>query len=167
MAALAISENGQGEAEKGTSGVFVILALVMLLGAGIGAGFGFFLLAPRQAAEAPPAAKAAPVADAQRSRFPVDSIEVSLAPIIATVGQNSSDRVRLECSIVVAKEVAMPATLKTELADDIIAFLRGISIADISGAHGYQNLREDLDEVARIRGGGAVLGLLISGFVVE
>ncbi len=65
------------------------------------------------------------------------------------------------------KEGATSATLRTELVEDIVVFLNSVTAEDISGTRGLQNLREDLDDRARIRGRGTVLGLLISGFVLE
>jgi flagellar FliL protein len=167
MVAITTGDNVLREPNKSPPNIVVTLALMTLIGVGLGAGFGFFLVAPQQAAKDVPPAEVSAAAVEQRFRFPADAIEVVLAPIIATIGHDSRHRMRIECSVVMTKEAASAAILKTELAEDIIAFLRGVSIEDVSGAHGFQNLREDLDEVARIRGHGAILGLLISGFVVE
>jgi flagellar FliL protein len=57
--------------------------------------------------------------------------------------------------------------LKNEVREDIIAYLKGLTVADIQGVRGFQNLREQLEDRARIRGRGAILGLLIGGFVIE
>jgi flagellar FliL protein len=57
--------------------------------------------------------------------------------------------------------------LKSEIREDVIAFLEGLTVADIEGVRGFQNLREQLDDRAKIRGRGAVLGLLIGGLILE
>jgi flagellar FliL protein len=57
--------------------------------------------------------------------------------------------------------------LKNEVREDVIAYLKGLTVADIQGVRGLQNLREQLEDRARIRGRGAILGLLIGGFIIE
>ena len=59
------------------------------------------------------------------------------------------------------------SVLKNEVREDIIAYLKGLTVADIQGVRGLQNLREQLEDRAKIRGRGAILGLLIGGFVIE
>jgi flagellar FliL protein len=169
---VASATTGEGTAaERGADSpsTIVIVAIMTAVSIGLGAGFGFFLLNPTpEQVEAASEVKPVNVAaEDARFRFPPDAIELQLAPIIATVGEKANSRMRLECSIVVTKQAAALPVLKSELTNDIVAFLRSISIEDVSGAHGFQNLREDLDDIARIRGRGVVLGLLITGLVVE
>ncbi len=75
--------------------------------------------------------------------------------------------VRLDLSIIAAHGTAESGTLKSEIREDVIAFLEGLNVADIQGVRGFQNLREQLDDRAKIRGRGAVLGLLIGGLILE
>lgn len=157
-----------GEPDRNAPNLIVALALLTLVGAGLGGGFGFVVLGPKPETKPTATDAKAPVAaETPRFRFPADASEVVMAPIVTTIGPEERHRMRLECSVIMTKEASNVATLKSELAEDIIAHLRGLSIQDVSGAHGFQNLRDDLDEVVRIRGRGTVLGILISGFVVE
>ena len=151
----------------------VALAIVTLIAGGAGAGFAFTLLKPNKTE---PATKiAAPVEHheavaekkVQSNRFPSDAVEVALEPIVTGLGPNADRKMRLEASIITTKEGSTSSTLRTEVIEDIVIFLNSVTAEEISGTRGLQNLREDLDDRARIRGRGTVLGLLISGFVLE
>lgn len=164
-------------AAKGNDGgqpsLVVALLIVSLIAGGAGAGFAFTLLKPTKAeavvpkpepVEAHPPAVASKI---ETNRFPPDAVEVALEPIVTALGPKAERKMRLEASIIMTKEAAKSATLKTELIEDIVVFLNSVTAEEISGSRGLQNLREDLDDRARIRGRGDVLGLLISGFVLE
>ena len=149
----------------------VALAILTVMAGAAGAGFAFLFLKPTPPHESA-AAIAKPEKEAekikpQRNRFPDDAVEVALDPIVTSVGPDAKTKMRLEASMIVKKEAATSPTLKREMAEDIVTFLNGVTLEDISGSRGFQNLREDLDDRAKIRGRGTVLGLLISGFVVE
>lgn len=151
---------------------FVVVILVLtLIGVVCGAGFGIFVLKSKPLAVATTAVKLPekePVSQLPlTSRYPAEAVEVALDPIISSIGPNDKTKMRLEVSMIVNKSGASSPLLKKEMTEDIIAFLRSISMEDISGSRGFQNLREDLDDLAQVRGRGAVYGLLISGFVVE
>lgn len=149
----------------------IALAITTLIAGGAGAGFAYVFLKekpPALAAAAPveppkTAEKALPASN----RFPSDAVEVALDPIITGLGPDAARKMRLEASIIMTKEAVSSPTLKTELIEDIVVFLNGVTAEELSGVRGLQNLREDLDERARVRGRGMVLGLLISGFVLE
>lgn len=152
----------------------VALLIVTVIASGAGAGFAVTLLKPAKT-EAAAAPKPAPVeahtpvakSKIETNRFPSDAVEVALEPIVTALGPHADRKMRLEASIIMTKEGATSATLRTELIEDIVVFLNSVTAEDISGTRGLQNLREDLDDRARIRGRGTVLGLLISGFVLE
>lgn len=154
--------------------IALALAIVTLIAGGAGTGFAFTLLKPNKslpiATPTPPPEHHEPAAaanKAQTNRFPADAVEVALEPIVTALGPKADRKMRLEASIIMTKEAATSSTLRTELIEDIVIFLNSVTAEDISGTRGLQNLREDLDDRARIRGRGTVLGLLISGFVLE
>lgn len=173
---MAKSPTRTADKETGTAqpSLVIALAIVTVLAGGAGAGFALTLLQPSKA-EPVVAAPVTAAVDAhelaakkvQSNRFPADAVEVALEPIITALGPTADRKMRLEASIIMTKEAATSSTLKTELMEDIVVFLNSVSAEEISGARGLQNLREDLDDRARIRGRGTVLGLLISGFVIE
>ena len=75
--------------------------------------------------------------------------------------------VRLEASIVVESESAESNQLAANITEDIIAFLRTLSLPLVEGASGFQHLREDLNDRVRMRRGGKVRDLVIHTFIVE
>lgn len=172
---MAKSPTSPGANDKASAqpSLVVAMAIVTLIAGGAGAGFAFTLLKPGKAEPAAPPTpveKHEPAAVANKvpaNRFPADAVEVALEPIVTGLGPKADRKMRLEASVVMTKEASTSATLKTELIEDIVVFLNGVTAEEISGARGLQNLREDLDDRARIRGRGTVLGLLISGFVLE
>ncbi len=162
------SEDGKSPPQPN---IAVVLLILTVIAGGAGAGFSFAFVAPKpQSAVAAPAKEPEKVAEKHEqhsSRFPPDAMEMALDPIVASLGPDAKTKMRLEVSMIVTKEAASAPLLKKEMAEDIVTFLNGVTVADISGTRGFQNLREDLNDRARIRGRGMVFGLLISGFVVE
>ncbi len=57
--------------------------------------------------------------------------------------------------------------LAATITEDIVAYLRTVSLAQIEGASGFQHLREDLNDRARVRSGGKVRELIIHTLIVE
>lgn len=138
-----------------------------IIGVGGGGAFGYFVM-PSGAST--PAAQAGHVEEKSSvvpGRFPGDALAVEISSIIADLETEPRSRVRLDISIVVAHGTPETTTLKNEVKEDVIAYLKGLSVSDIQGVRGFQNLREQLDDRARVRGRGAILGLLIGGLVLE
>ena len=57
--------------------------------------------------------------------------------------------------------------LVAQIAEDIIAFLRTVTLVQIQGASGFQHLREDLNDRVRVRSGGKVRDLVIQSMIIE
>jgi flagellar FliL protein len=147
------------------------MVIANLLGGAGGAAFGYLAIpthepVPPLAKEESPAAKTAPLAPAP-GRFPSDAREIPIPPIIVDLKGEPASRVRIDLSIIAVHGTAETGVLKEEVREDVIAYLKGLTIADIQGARGFQNLREQLDDRAKIRGRGAILGILIGGFLVQ
>lgn len=170
MAQALVKSNGEPEA-AGTSTADLVKAMLVavVLGAGSGAAFGYFAI-PAGIAP-PPAEDAKPVNVAPQTpasnRFPADALEITIPSIIADLSGEPKSRVRLDSSIVAVHGTPETTLLKNEVREDIITYLKGLSVADIQGVRGFQNLREQLEDRARVRGRGAILGLLVGGFVIE
>ena len=105
--------------------------------------------------------------EAADGRFPPDAIEIPLQPIITTMGTDKKTKVRIELSIVAVHGTPQESALKSEVREDVIAYLWGTKVEDLEGGRGFRNLRNELDERARTRGRGAILGLLIGGLVIQ
>ena len=66
-----------------------------------------------------------------------------------------------------AKSVEHPETLAEEIAGDELAYLRTVTLAQVEGPVGLENIRQDLNERAAIRSGGKVGELVIRTLVVQ
>lgn len=154
---------------KGSSGGIVAILLVTLLGAGAGGGLGFYLAGDLKAktAEQKPHREAAK--SEEKSNVPANSKIVEITPIIANIGDPSTAWMRVEASLIVAGDVdeGTAKTLAATIAGDVTAYIKTVSLAQFEGASGYQALREDLNDRARVRGGAQVRELVIHGIVVE
>ena len=57
--------------------------------------------------------------------------------------------------------------LVAQITEDIIAFLRTVTLVQIQGASGFQHLREDLSDRVRVRSGGKIRDLVIQSMIIE
>jgi flagellar protein FliL len=93
---------------------------------------------------------------------------VDLPPVITNLADPTSAWVRLQAAVVVDKQTTTkPDVLGAEIADDILGFMKTLSLSQIGGASGLQHLREDLSERASIRSQGHVRELIIQTLVVQ
>ncbi len=145
------------------------VAVLVVSVAAAAAGWGFGL--PRQAViedarRNGDAGEVAPTKAAAGLAGP--AVIRTLPPIVTGLDGPQRAWVRIEASIVLdgARE-GDDGLLAALIAQDIVAFLQTVSLADIEGARGFQHLREDLGERARVRSGGRVRDLVIHTFVVE
>ncbi|MEQ8824487.1 MAG: flagellar basal body-associated FliL family protein [Filomicrobium sp.] len=93
---------------------------------------------------------------------------IGLDPIIASLAKSSGAWVRLETAIVFKSEPEAGFTaVKSEIASDILAYLRTVSLDQIQGASGLEYLTDDLQDIARVRSQGAVDRLVIKGLIFE
>jgi flagellar FliL protein len=154
---------------RGMSGADFIksMAVALLLGIGGGGAFGYFVIPSAPAVQSKDTPTPAASATPRVGRFPNDALEIGIPSIIVDLKGEPRSRVRLDLSVVAVHGTAEAGTLKDEVREDVIAYLKGLTVADIQGVRGFQNLREQLDDRAKIRGRGAILGLLIGGFVIE
>jgi flagellar FliL protein len=91
-----------------------------------------------------------------------------LPPIITNLADPPTAWVRLQVALVFdgdAKDI--PATMASEITEDLLGFMKTLSIEQIGGASGLQHLREDLNERAQIRSDGKVSELVIETLVVQ
>ncbi len=155
---------GDDKTEKKASGGISIIALILfsLLAAGSGAGFGFVVPDMIQ----PPASKT--------HEKPTDGHEAGptklagLAPITTNLAKPSTTWIRLEAAIVVEKDLGPdPQVMASKISEDIVGYLRTVSIDQIEGPSGFQHLREDLNDRVRVRSEGKISELVITSMIVE
>jgi flagellar protein FliL len=134
--------------------------VVTVMAVGMGALFAVPPPAPEPPVKVEASAAGAPPAAA------ADLFE--MPPIVTNLGAPKDTWIRLEASIIFdAKAVPHPETLADEIASDELAYLRTVSLSQIEGPIGLQNIRQDLNERAAIRSNGKVSELIIRTLVVQ
>ncbi|MGF1621484.1 MAG: flagellar basal body-associated FliL family protein [Rhodomicrobiaceae bacterium] len=91
-----------------------------------------------------------------------------LGPITTNLAQPATTWIRLEAILVVEKPLGTDAEIiKKEIAEDLLGYLRTLSIDQISGASGFHHLKEDLNDRVRIRSEGKVSGVVVTSMILE
>ena len=146
--------------------VIPILVLTAAAGGG-GALIGTQIVAAaksaaEKAAGGPEALKTPPV--------PAASTEAlkELVPVVTNLVSPEGTSIRLQTAIVYDKTDAPQIdVIATKVGEDVLAFVRTLTLAQIQGASGLQALRDDLNERAVLRSDGKVRELLIEMLVVR
>lgn len=100
--------------------------------------------------------------------YPADTELRALVPIITNLADPPEVWVRLQVAIAFDRSTTQkPEVLAAQISEDILGYVRTLSLAKIGGASGLQHLREDLSERARIRSDGQVRELVIQTLVVQ
>ena len=167
MASKAGATPGQGADKAGggkAGGILTVAALTVLAAAG--GGLMGKLIAGKGAA---PAGAAGAAAAAPPPSAYAGAPEMRALPSLVTnLAEPSDQRIRLQVAMVYPKKaVEKPDILAVQVADDIVAYLKTLSVAQIQGASGLQALREDLTDRAATRSGGKVREVMIENLVVQ
>ena len=93
---------------------------------------------------------------------------VDLPPIVTNLGAPQDTWVRLEGSIIFdPKTLPHPEAVASQIGDDVLAYLRTVSLHQLEGPIGLENIRQDLNERAATRSGGKVHAFVIRTLVVQ
>ena len=107
-------------------------------------------------------------AAAKPSPYANDTELRELPSVVINLAEPAQTRVRLQVAIVYPKKATdKPEILASQVADDIVAYVKTLSVAQLQGATGLQALREDLNDRAVTRSGGKVREVLIENLVVQ
>ncbi len=91
-----------------------------------------------------------------------------LPPLVTNLASPADVWVRLEVSLVIdTLSTPHPDVLSTEIAGDFLIYMRTLTLAQLEGGVGLQNLRQDLFERAAIRSGGKVTELVVRTLVIQ
>jgi flagellar FliL protein len=91
-----------------------------------------------------------------------------LPPIVTNLANPSDTWVRLEAAIVFdPKTLPHPDVVAAEIATDELAYLRTISVQELQGPIGLENIRQDLRDRALVRSNGKVIDLLLKTLVLQ
>ena len=177
---MAVIEQQEAPAKSGPSLVIQIAVLLVLTAAAIGMGWfsGGYLNTTRddgqKKAEKPTridkahvktTGKAATMKDGKPE---AESGEPGVQPIEAittNLAAPSDIWVRMELSLVFDGEP--DAAVAEDIHQDFLAFMRTVKLPQVEGASGFQHLKEDLEERARIRSHGRVKKILIRTLLFE
>ena len=171
MAATAGTQEDE-KAKGGSGSLVMVLGAVVVLSLVAAGGGGFLGLklysmveqSVQRKSEAAEKAKAQSIKPAVAGAAQIKA----LAPVVTNLANPSTSWVRLEGSLVLEEMPAAEADLlAAKVSEDIIAFLRTVTVAQIEGASGFQHLREDLTDRVKARSAGRARELVIHTFVVE
>lgn len=92
----------------------------------------------------------------------------TLNPMVANLAAPSDAWIRVQASLVLADNVTGDlGVLTSHIEEDILAYLRTLTIGHIEGAVGLQHLREDLNERAKTRSSGQVHEVILESLVIQ
>jgi flagellar FliL protein len=105
---------------------------------------------------------------AAAARYPQGASLKDLAPIITNLAQPPETWVRLEASLVLdPRQKPLPDVMVGEIGNDLLAYMRTVTLRQIEGPSGLRQLGEDLNERVAIRSEGRVHELIIQTLVVQ
>ena len=148
-------------AEKGSSKSGIIGAVIGTLAA-IAGGFAFGSFGIKgggTVADAAASPAKAPTAKPAEVR--------PLAPIVANLRDPSTLYVRVEAVVVFEPNTPDSAALAAKIGDDLVSYLRTVSLSELDGPTGFQYVREDLRKRSIQLGAGKVRELLLQSFVIQ
>lgn len=158
------------------------IAVLSLLGLGGGWFVGNALFVPAAPVEATPA-PATPAAPehaaepaagaegehgapaAEGGKGPAGPSLIALDPIVTNLGYPNDKWIRLELALQFNGPGDVP--LSQELHQELMSYLRTVSLQQIQGPRGFQYLRDDLREIVDVRSKGRVSKVLFRTFVIE
>lgn len=157
--------------KSGGGGGLVGMIVVTLIAAAGGAGFGFFIYQqftaiPKKAAAAVhPAAQ--PMGEHAEDGEPINRKLIPLTPIVVNLTDPPNAWLRVEATVIIEGMKDGADALALKITEDITAYLKTTTLSQFEGASGFQSLREDLVDRAKIRDGAHVKDLVIHGIVLE
>ena len=179
-------ETPEGEVKKKKGGLVVTIAVIAVLTLLAGGGgwylggmlSGSFLTQEKKDEIAKQAQEALLMAEgggkAEKKKPGEDSLPhlateeagvVALEPITSNLAYPSENWIRLEVAIRFNDKP--DENTAEEIHQDIMAYLRTVSLQQVESARGFQYIRDDIKERARIRSEGRVQDVLFRTFVIE
>ncbi|SDA11520.1 flagellar FliL protein [Methylobacterium sp. UNC378MF] len=145
----------------------LLLALLTALAVGAGGVSGLYLIG--QVEKAVDERKRAEEENLQRVvTYDTGSTVTSLGTIVTNLAGPGDVWVRLEASVVVKTGTfANPQAMVAEIRQDILGYLRTLTVAQIEGPSGLSHLREDLTERVQVRSKGQARDFFIETLVVQ
>ncbi|MBB4567321.1 flagellar basal body-associated FliL family protein [Rhizobium leucaenae] len=156
------------EKSKGSPLIMMIAGLVVLTA--LGGGGGWFLgtmVAPKikTATAVVQAAAQAPTGEKQAAAAAEANGIIQLDPITTNLAYPSQNWIRLEIALMFKGKP--DAQLAEAIHQDILAYVRTVSLQQVEGPRGFQYLRDDIQERVDLRSEGRVSKVMFRTFVIE
>lgn len=153
--------------KKGGGALIAVLILTLLAGAG-GGGLGYKMAGTMENVIEARIAAEPPKTEEKPLKFEGDLGVQDLKPVVVNLAAPSSTFVRIEGALIYKNgALPNPAATAAEVREDIMAYMRTISLSQLEGPSALQHLREDLNERAMVRGHGKVKELVLETLVVQ
>ncbi len=170
-----MEENQEGEGKKKSGLMALVIPLVVLTVVGGGGGWAIgTMLSPKvkQAQEAVAAAEAPAAGHGEAKKeegLPHVSTEangvVALEPITTNLAYPSENWIRVEVALMF--NGAPDVKIAEDVHQDILAYLRTVSLQQVEGPRGFQYLKDDLQERVDLRSQGRVSKVMFRTLVIE
>lgn len=164
-------ENEQAEGKKKSSPLVMTIAGVVILTL-LGAGGGWLvggMIAPKVAATEAHAAAAGGHGEKKGEGIEKIAAEangiVQLDPITTNLAYPATNWVRLEVALMFKGPVEVG--LAEDIHQDIMAYVRTVSLQQLEGPRGFQYLKDDIQERVDLRSQGRVSKVMFRTFVIE
>lgn len=152
---------------KGGRGWLITLAFMTLLAVITGGAFGVHLVSTVEKA-VDEKNKAVQDKPSLGLVYTGDLVLKAVEPVVTNLSGSDDTWIRLESSIVFTNGALQnPDVVAAEIRQDILAYLRTLSVSQIQGPSGLQHLREDLNERVTLRSNGLVQELILETLVVQ
>jgi flagellar FliL protein len=153
---------GKGKSVRWIGSLLVLTVLAIVTGGGFG-----LMIASSVEKTVQARLKAELEKPASTSAYSGDITMKILPPVVTNLASSDNTWVRLEAAIILKDQEESADALASEIRQDILAYLRTVSLAQIQGPSGLLHLREDLNERAQVRSQGSVKELIIQTLVVQ
>jgi flagellar FliL protein len=173
-----MEEGQEGEVKKKSGLMGLVIPLVVLTAVGGGGGWVIGnMLAPQvkqaeetaQAAEAAAAGEHGGEAKKEEEGLPKISTEangvVALEPITTNLAYPSENWIRLEVALMF--NGPPDVQIAEAVHQDILAYMRTVSLQQVEGPRGFQYLKDDLQERVDLRSEGRVSKVMFRTLVIE
>lgn len=174
-----MEEPQEGEGKKKSGLMALVIPLVVLTAVGGGGGWVIGNMLAPQVKQAEEAAKAAETAAAgehgggeakkDEEGLPPISTEangvVALEPITTNLAYPSENWIRLEVALMF--NGPPDVQIAEAVHQDIMAYLRTVSLQQVEGPRGFQYLKDDLQERVDLRSEGRVSKVMFRTLVIE
>lgn len=155
------------DAAKKGGGLIIALAVLTLIAGAGGGGLGYMLagtvkeVVTAKAKAEPPPNEEPPLA------YSGDLSLKELKPVVVNLA-GSSSFARIEAALIFKNgTLPNPDVTAAEIREDMMAYMRTLSLAQLDGPSALQHLREDLNERAGTRSDGKVIELVLQSLVVQ